>query len=148
MRTKPILLVEDNLDDVMLILRVLARADIAGEDDVAVARDGVEALEYVFPTEAPAGQDAGRLPQVIFLDLNMPKLDGLEVLRRVRADARTKFVPVVIMTSSDEEADLIRSYSLGANSYVRKPEDFSQFADAVRQVGRYWLRLNRAAAPA
>jgi len=145
--TKPILLVEDNLDDVMLILRILARAEIAREDDVAVARDGAEALDYVFPTEAPT-EDVSRLPRVIFLDLKMPRVDGLEVLRRLRADVRTKLVPVVILTSSDERVDVMRSYSLGANSYIRKPEDFGQFADAVRQVGEYWLRLNRAAAPA
>jgi len=145
MLSKPILLVEDNLDDVLLILRVLTRAEIAREEDVAVARDGAEALEYVFPAEAPPAQDTEGLPRVVFLDLKMPKVDGLEVLRRLRADARTRLVPVVIMTSSDEETDLMRSYSLGANSYIRKPEDFSQFADAVRQVGQYWLRLNRAA---
>jgi two-component system response regulator len=145
MPAKPILLVEDNLDDVLLILRVLTRAEIAREDDVVVARDGVEALDYVLPADVDA-PDAERLPRVIFLDLKMPRLDGLEVLRRLRADTRTRLIPVVILTSSDEEADLTQSYRLGANSYIRKPEDFGQFADAVRQAGQYWTRLNLAAA--
>ena len=137
------LLVDDNPDDVALMLRVLGRADIATEDEVVVARDGSEALDYVFATGAYAGRDADLLPQVIFLDLKMPKQDGLEVLRRLRADPRTKLVPVVILTSSDEAGDVAQSYHLGANSYVRKPEDFTQFSEAVRQLGLYWFRLNR-----
>jgi two-component system response regulator len=107
-----------------------------------VARDGVEALDFIFCEGAYASRDPRDLPQVILLDLKLPKVDGLEVLRRIRADERTRLLPVVILTSSKEEQDLLTSYSLGANSYVRKPVDFNQFADAVRQLGLYWLVLN------
>lgn len=145
MSGKTILLVEDNPDDEALTLRALRRANVANE--VIVARDGAEALERLFGTGAP-GADAGRLlPQVVLLDLKLPKVDGLEVLRRIRADARTRLLPVVILTSSNEERDRVRGYALGANSYVRKPVDFVQFADAVRQLGLYWLVLNQAAPP-
>ena len=142
MDQKIILLVEDNPDDEALTLRALKKNNILNE--VVVARDGVEALEYLFGTGAHAGRDLREMPQVILLDLKLPKVDGLEVLRRLRADERTRLLPVVILTSSKEEQDLINGYSLGANSYVRKPVDFTQFADAVRHLGLYWLVLNEA----
>ena len=135
-----ILLVEDNPDDVELTLRSLKKHNITNE--VVVAHDGAEALEYLFATGSYAGRDMSIMPAVILLDLKLPKIDGLEVLRHLRADERTKLLPVVILTSSKEEKDMISGYSLGANSYVRKPVDFVQFSDAVRQLGLYWLLLN------
>src|SRR6266498_5414181 len=135
-----ILLVEDNPDDEALTLRALTKNKIRNE--VVVAHDGVEALDYLFATGAYAGRDTGILPMVILLDLKLPKIDGLEVLRRLRADERTKFTPVVVLTSSREEQDLINSHSFAANSYIRKPVDFVQFVEAVRQLGLYWLVLN------
>ena len=135
-----ILLVEDNEDDVDLTLRALQRNNIKNE--VVVARDGVEALDYLWGTGTYAGRDISQMPQVILLDLKLPKVDGLEVLRRLRSDERTKLLPVVILTSSKEQQDLVEGYSLGANSYVRKPVDFNQFVEAVRQLGLYWLVLN------
>lgn len=140
MNAKIILLVEDNQDDEELALMALKKGQVANE--VVVARDGVEALDYLFGTGSYAGRDVGALPQLMLLDLKLPKVDGLEVLRRVRADPRTRRLPVVILTSSREEEDLIQGYDLGANSYVRKPVDFAQFADAVRQLQIYWLVLN------
>jgi len=134
-----ILLVEDNPDDEMLSLRAIKKNKIS--NDVVVARDGREALDYLHCEGAYAGRE-GALPAVVLLDLNLPKIDGLEVLKRLRADPRTKLVPVVILTSSKEEQDLIRGYGLGANSYIRKPVDFNQFVDAVGQLGMYWLLLN------
>lgn len=133
-----ILLVEDNPDDEALTLRALRKNNITNE--VVVARDGAEALDFLFGT----GKQAGRAitPQVTLLDLKLPKIDGLEVLRRMRADARTKLLPVVILTSSNEERDRLQGYDIGANSYVRKPVDFVQFTEAVRQLGLYWLLLN------
>ncbi len=137
-----ILLVEDNPDDVKLTLRALEKNRIANTVDVA--RDGVEALEYLSGAGRFAGRDMSLTPQVILLDLKMPRMDGLEVLRRIRADERTKLLPVVILTTSSEDKDRIESYRLGANSYIRKPVDFSQFAESVRQLGLYWLVLNEA----
>ena len=141
MDRKVILLVEDNPDDEALILRALQRNNIVNE--IVVARDGVEALDYLFGTGSYATQDETVLPQLILLDLKLPKLDGREVLQRLRADDRTRLLPVVVLTSSDEDRDIIESYRLGANSYVRKPIDFIQFAEAVRQLGLYWLVLNQ-----
>jgi len=140
MDNKIILLVEDNPDDVDLTLRALKKSNITNE--VLVVRDGVEALDYLFATGVHAGRDISVMPTVILLDLKLPKVDGLEVLRRLRADDRTKLLPVVILTSSTEEQDLIDGYKLGANSYIRKPVDFTQFTEAVRQLGLYWLLLN------
>lgn len=137
---KVILLVEDNPDDEALALRALRKANVRNQ--VVVARDGVDALDYLFGTGAHAGRDARTMPQVVLLDLKLPRLDGLEVLRRLRADERTRLLPVVILTSSTEDEDRIAGYKLGANSYVRKPVEFGQFADAVRQLGLYWLLLN------
>ena len=140
MDNRPILLVEDNADDEALTVRAFKKNNIRNE--IVVARDGVEALDYLFGTGAHAGRDTQQTPQVILLDLKLPKLDGLEVLRRIRNDPRTKLLPVVVLTSSKEESDLINSYSLGGNSYIRKPVDFNQFMEAVRQLGLYWLVLN------
>ncbi len=136
---KTILLVEDNPDDEALTLRAFARNGIR---QVHIARDGVEALDYLFARGPHAGRDLARQPAVTLLDLKLPRLDGMEVLRQLRADARTRALPVVILTSSREEQDLARSYGLGANSYIRKPVDFQQFVEAVRQIGAYWLILN------
>ncbi|MGH9792386.1 MAG: response regulator [Candidatus Acidiferrales bacterium] len=140
MHNEVILLVEDNPDDEALTLRALAKNNIRNE--VVVARDGAEALDYLFGTGAYAGRDVSRVPQVILLDLKLPKVDGIEVLRRIRADQRTKLLPVVILTSSREEKDVLNGYGHGANSYVRKPVDFVQFTEAVRHLGLYWLLLN------
>jgi two-component system response regulator len=142
MNGKIILLVEDNPDDEALTLRALKSSNIANE--VVVARDGVEALDYLFGTGAHADRDTRIMPQVVLLDLKLPKMDGLDVLRRLRDDERTKPLPVVVLTSSDEERDIIDSYGLGANSYIRKPVAFNQFTEAVRQLGLYWLVLNEA----
>ncbi|HEV2304783.1 MAG TPA: response regulator [Candidatus Acidoferrales bacterium] len=133
-----ILLVEDNPDDELLTLRALKKNNITNE--VVVAHDGAEALDYVFGTGPRNGR--ALVPQVILLDLKLPKIDGLEVLRRVRAEQKTKLLPVVILTSSNEERDRLEGYNLGANSYVRKPVDFVKFTEAVRQLGLYWLLLN------
>ena len=141
-KNKIILLVEDNPDDVELTLRALKKNNIANE--IVVARDGVEALDYLYGSGKYADRDTSILPTVILLDLKLPKVDGLEVLRRVRAEESTKLLPVVILTSSDEEQDMIDSYHLGANSYVRKPVDFNQFAKAVSQLKLYWLLLNES----
>lgn len=143
MNEKAILLVEDNPDDEELTLRALKKNNI--QNDVFVARDGAEALDYLFGTGSFTDRDVSKMPSVTLLDLKLPKIDGLEVLKRIRADERTKLLPVVILTSSKEEQDLISGYALGANSYIRKPVDFSQFIEAVRQLGLYWLLLNESA---
>jgi two-component system, response regulator len=135
-----ILLVEDNPDDELLTLRAFKKNNIG--NDIIVAHDGVEALDFLFGTGQYADRDTSKMPQLILLDLKLPRLDGLEVLRRLRANDQTRLLPVVILTSSREEQDLINGYSLGANSYVRKPVDFTQFSEAVRQLGLYWLVLN------
>ena len=136
-----ILLVEDNPDDAALTLRALEKNDITN-DMVRVAGNGVEALDYLFGTGEHAGRDTATQPQLILLDLKMPKMDGIEVLRRLRQDDRTRLLPVVVLTSSDEKEDIVKIYNLGANSYIRKPVDFDEFTEAVRQLGVYWLRLN------
>jgi two-component system, response regulator len=143
---KVILLCEDNPDDEALTLRALRKNNISNA--VEVARDGAQAIDYLFGTGAHAGRDVSLLPQIVLLDLNLPKLDGLEVLKRIRSDARTRLLPVVVLTSSKQEQDLVESYSHGANSYIRKPVDFVQFTEAVRQLGLYWLVLNEAPPPA
>lgn len=140
---KPILLVEDNADDEALTIRAFRRNNIRNE--IIVARDGAAALEYLFGTGAYAGRDPLDLPQVVLLDLKLPKVDGLEVLKRIRADQRTVLLPVVILTSSKEQQDIINGYRFGCNSYVRKPVDFDQFLEAARQLGLYWLLLNEPA---
>ena len=142
MTDKVILLVEDNPDDELLTLRALRKNDVTGE--VVVARDGVEALDYLFGTGAYAGRDTSVMPQLILLDLKLPKIDGLEVLRRLRADERSRLLPVVILTSSREQQDMLEGYGLGANSYVRKPVNFEQFVRAVEQLKLYWLILNES----
>jgi two-component system response regulator len=140
MRDKTILLVEDNPDDELLTLRALKKNSVF--NNVVVARDGAEALDYLFGEGAYAGRDTSDVPQLVLLDLKLPKVDGLEVLRRLRADERTRLLPVVILTSSREQQDLLDGYSHGANSYVRKPVDFAQFSRAVEQLELYWLVLN------
>jgi two-component system response regulator len=137
-----ILLVEDNDDDVELTLRALRRNPVANRVDVV--RDGAEALEYLFASGSYAGRDERDAPNLVLLDLKLPKVGGLEVLERLRADPRTRRLPVVVLTSSNVESDLARSYDLGANSYIRKPVDFTQFMEAVNQLGLYWLVLNEA----
>jgi DNA-binding response OmpR family regulator len=137
---KIILLVEDNGDDEALTLRALKKNNIRNE--VVVAHDGAKALDFLFGSGAYAGRDLHVMPTVTLLDLKLPKVDGLEVLRRIRADDRTKLLPVVILTSSKEEQDIITGYSLGANSYIRKPVDFAQFTEAIRELGLYWLVMN------
>ncbi|MFH0888511.1 MAG: response regulator [Planctomycetota bacterium] len=143
MEKNVILLVEDNPDDEMLTLRALKKNNIM--NSVVVAHDGAEALDYLFGSGQFAGRDTSSTPQVTLLDLKLPKIDGIEVLKRIRADERTKLMPVVILTSSKEDRDLIRGYESGANSYIRKPVDFDQFIEAVRQLGLYWLVLNQTA---
>jgi two-component system response regulator len=139
MADRSILLVEDNPDDEALTLRALRKNELI---DVTVVRDGAEALDYLFATGPYAERDADDLPQVVLLDLNLPKIGGLEVLRLIRADERTELLPVVILTSSKEDRDLIEGYRGGANSYVRKPVNFDQFVEAARQLGLYWLTHN------
>jgi two-component system response regulator len=143
MRESVILLVEDNPDDEALTLRALKKNNIRNE--VVIARDGVEALDYLFGTGAYAGRDLSAMPQVVLLDLKLPRMDGFEVLERIRSSEFTKFLPVVILTTSNEDQDRIRGYGLGANSFVRKPVEFDKFIEAVRQLGLYWLILNESA---
>ena len=137
---KVILVVEDDPDDEALILRALRVV----RNNIVVVRDGVEALDHLFGTGPHAGRDVDVLPQVMVLDLKLPKVDGLEVLRRVRADPRTQFLPVVVLTSSSQEQDMVDSYKLGANSYVQKPVEFGAFSEAVRQLGLYWMLINHS----
>lgn len=140
MSEKMILLVEDNPDDEELTIRALKKNNIG--NNLMVVRDGAEALDFLFGSGIYADREVHILPQVVLLDLNLPKVDGLEVLRRIRAEENTRLLPVVILTSSKEQQDMVMGYSLGANSYVRKPVDFNQFVEAVRQLGLYWLILN------
>jgi CheY-like chemotaxis protein len=140
-----ILLVEDNPDDELLTLRAFAKNNIANE--VVVARDGQAALDYLFGTGPYANRDVSVLPQIVLLDLQLPRVSGLEVLRQVRADTRMAYLPIVVLTSSNEDQDVIEGYRLGANSYVRKPVDFNEFIEAVRTLGLYWLVLNQPSPP-
>jgi two-component system response regulator len=143
MKNKVILLVEDNPRDEALILRALKKSNIVNE--IVIARDGVEALDYFFGTGLHEGRDLTVMPQLVLLDLKMPKVGGLEVLQKIRANERTRRLPVVVFTSSSEEEDMVKSYEFGANSYVRKPVDFEQFLEATRQLELYWLVLNEVA---
>ena len=143
MDNKVILLVEDNARDEALTRRALKKNNIVNE--VVAARDGVEALDYLFGTGKYAGRDMSIMPQLVLLDLKLPKVNGLQVLQKIRAEERTRRLPVVVFTSSSEEEDMMKSYDLGANSYVRKPVDFEQFLEATRQLGLYWLVLNEVA---
>jgi two-component system response regulator len=145
MSERTILLVEDNPNDEALTLRALRKNDI--QDRVVVAHDGAEALDYLFATGPYQDRGSDDLPRVVLLDLKLPKVDGLEVLRRLRANPRTRLLPVVILTSSNEERDLVAGYGSGANSYIRKPVDFTEFSETVRHLGRYWLQLNEVPPP-
>jgi two-component system, response regulator len=140
-RAGTILLVEDNQDDVDLTLRAFDKHKLANQ--LVVARDGVEALDYLFGRGVHAGRDPKAMPELVLLDLKLPKVDGLSVLKQVRSNDSTRRLPVVVLTSSNEEKDIIGSYDLGANSFVRKPVDFAEFVDAARQLGLYWLMLNQ-----
>jgi two-component system response regulator len=143
MLDRVIVLVEDNPNDEELTLRAFRKSNIVNR--VVVVRDGAEALDYFFARGGHANRSPHEIAQVVLLDLKLPKIDGLDVLRALRADPRTRLIPIVVLTSSAEEQDLVRSYGLGANSYVRKPVDFTQFVEAVRQLGLYWLVINQAA---
>jgi len=138
-----LLLIEDNPSDEKLTVRAFRRSGIANE--IVVVRDGAEALDWLFATGKHAGRDPASVPALVLLDLKLPRIDGLEVLRRARADERTRFIPIVILTASKEEEDLVRSYSLGANAYVRKPVDFREFVEAARTIEQFWLVLNNLA---
>lgn len=142
MEEKIVLLVEDNADDEELTIRTLQKNHL--KNKIVVVRDGVEALDYLFATGKYKDRDLSVTPVLIMLDIKLPKLNGLEVLKKIKSDSRTKFIPVVILTSSDEEKDLIESYQLGANSYVRKPVDFAEFQNSVRQLALYWVLLNES----
>jgi CheY-like chemotaxis protein len=143
MNRETILLVEDNQDDIDLTLRAFRKSNVANQ--IKVVRDGQEALDYLFAANESGRLDPAQIPQVVLLDLKLPRVSGLDVLRAIRADVRTRRLPVVILTSSNHERDIVESYDRGANSYVRKPVDFQQFIDAARQLGLYWLVLNEAA---
>ncbi len=140
-KNSPVLLVEDNSDDEVLVQRSLNTANLKTE--IVVARDGAEALDYLFATGAYADRDREQLPVVVLLDLKLPRIDGLEVLRRIRADERMKLLPVIVLTSSDEDKDVADSYRLGANSYIQKPVNYGEFSTAVQGLGLYWLWLNK-----
>jgi two-component system response regulator len=142
---RPILLVEDNPDDEALTLRAFSKNNIP--NPVVVARDGVEALDYLFATGSHEGRNTAQMPAVVLLDLKLPRIDGLEVLKRIRADERTALLPVVVLTTSKEQRDISEAYRLGANSYIRKPVDFERFIQAVGQLGVYWLSLNEPSEP-
>lgn len=144
-RTNVILLVEDNPDDVDLTLYAFEKCNLG--NPVVVARDGKEALDYLYGTGAYTERDTSELPMLVLLDLKLPKIDGLEVLQRMRSEPLTRFLPVVVLTSSNEQEDMIQSYSIGVNSYVRKPVDFVEFTQAVQQLGLYWLILNESPKP-
>jgi len=141
MEKKIVYLIEDNLDDIKLTQRAFMKSNIAEKIDLKIAQDGQSALDYLFSLKS-VGADGSQLPTVILLDLNLPKLSGLQVLERIRHDENTKLIPVIVLTSSREEADLTRAYQLGANSYIRKPVDFEKFKTAVQQLGFYWVDLN------
>jgi len=138
--SKVILLVDDNPDDVLLTIRALKKSKVSNE--IIITSDGIEALDFLFAQGKYTDHDINKLPAVVLLDLKMPRMDGLEVLRRIRADERTKFLPVVILTCSKEEEDLINSYKLGANSFIHKPVDWNRFAKAIRTLGMYWVVMN------
>jgi two-component system response regulator len=142
MKSRVILLVEDNPDDELLALRALKKSNVPNE--IVVAHDGVEALDYLFASGSYEGRDTSSMPELVLLDLKLPRLDGLEVLKRLRSDERTRLLPVVILTSSKERSDMLEGYGLGANSYVRKPVNFEQFVNAIEQLKRYWLILNES----
>ena len=142
MKSRVILLVEDNPDDELLALRALKKSNVPNK--VVVAHDGVEALDYLFASGSYEGRDTSSMPELVLLDLKLPRLDGLEVLKRLRSDERTRLLPVVILTSSKERSDMLEGYGLGANSYVRKPVNFEQFVNAIEQLKRYWLILNES----
>jgi CheY-like chemotaxis protein len=142
---KTILLVEDNPDDELLTLRALRNHHVI--NDLVVARNGAEALDYLFATGSYEGRDPALVPTLVLLDLKLPKIDGIEVLRRIKADERTRRIPVVVLTSSQEERDRAETYDLGVNSYIRKPVDFEQFSEAVRHIGLYWLVINEPPPP-
>ena len=146
MGKKNILLIEDNLDDIKLTQRAFIKSSIANDIDLVVVKDGFEALDYLYGQRKDGDQEKRHMPIVILLDLNLPKLNGLQVLERIKNDKHTKLIPVIILTSSKEETDLTRSYKLGANSYIRKPVDFEKFRDAVQQLGLYWVGLNESPA--
>lgn len=141
MSERVILIVEDNPDDELLVLRALRQNRLANE--IVVARDGVEAMDYLLGRGVYADHDTRLMPQLILLDLKLPRVDGIQVLRQIRAHERTKLIPVVVLTSSDEDRDVTASYELHVNSYVRKPVDFNQFVEAIRHIGLYWLVLNQ-----
>ena len=146
MEKKNILLIEDNLDDIKLTQRAFIKSSIANDIDLIVVKDGLEALNYLFEQKKDGSHEKRHMPIVILLDLNLPKLNGLQVLERIKNDKHTKLIPVIVLTSSKEEADLTRSYKLGANSYIRKPVDYEKFRDAVQQLGLYWVGLNESPA--
>jgi two-component system, response regulator len=144
MEKKVILLIEDNPDDILLTQRAFIRSFLEKQINLVVAKDGLEALNYLYGSQTNIGNDKTMMPEIILLDLNLPKLNGLQILERIRNDKHTKLIPVVILTSSKEEADLTKAYKLGANSYIRKPVDFQKFKNAIQQLGLYWIGLNES----